>query len=141
MQRWFIETTYPQKHEILSVYRQVDALADANRIARLTIADLAKHANLHANVVSSSLSIMASQGVLDRDLDIPKLAKIKILKEHPGESYSELFSSIESLGFLSGEFYDVNLEFLAENKGIKMPALLKDLKMLDKEDYIIFVPS
>ena len=45
-----------------------------------------------------------------------------------------------NVGFLNGKFYDIDLEFLSERRQVKIPVLTKELQLLDREDYIIYVP-
>ena len=139
-QRWFVETTYPTENEVRLVFSKLEAFADKSNVARVIITDLAQHTGLHAATVSSALSMMSGHKVIDRDSTPRKTAKVRIIKQHMDEKYMSLFSDIEKFGFLNSEFYDIDLEFLSENRQVKVPALLRDLHVLDESDYIIFVP-
>jgi ATP-dependent DNA helicase RecQ len=139
-QQWFIETTFPTENEIRMVYSKVKSLADSAGIVRLTIIDLAKHTGLHAATVTSALGVMSGYKVVDRNLSIKKTAKIRILKEHFDEKYSSILSDVEKFGFLEGKFYDVDLTYFAETRGVKVASILKDFRDLNNAGYIMYVP-
>ena len=139
-QQWFIETTFPTENEIRNVYSKVKSLADSAGIARVTIIDLAQHTGLHASTVTAALGIMSGHKVVDRNLSIKKTAKIRILREHLDTKYAAILADVEKFGFLEGRFYDIDLNYFADTRGVKVSSVVKDFRDLNNAGYIMYVP-
>ena len=136
-QQWFLDTTYPEESIIRSVYSSLRNLMDSNGVTKITNFDLARKLNIHQAYVSSAMSILISNDVIERSPESKKTCKIKLLNE---EGDSELVKYIELYGHPVNDFYELDVSFISEQLAITPTTLKSKLSKLDKEGSIIYVP-
>jgi len=139
-QQWFIQTAYPEKQTIVSVFRAIQSSMDQDGICKVTIDNLARHAGIHSAYCDSAIGILASSGVIDRNFDAGKTATAKLKKLHLDEECQALMNTVERVGVKNGDGFDFNLDTLIEVSGIKQKRATDMLKALDKEGYLTYIP-
>lgn len=138
-QRWMIQMGYPSESEIRQVFaelqkRQVDGTV------QVTMETVGNACSMQGMAVGSACQLLVASGVIERDADASKSAKIAVLKPTNNEKDQKLYDEIKIAGFDRGNYYEVDLEYLADRVKIKSNTLKTRLRALVKSEDIWYDP-
>lgn len=140
-QQWFIECKFPSRNVFSKVYKYLSSRKDKHGFVYATHSEVGESIREHAASVSSAINVMDQSKVLQKQSVSSKLFKVKFIKDHLLDKYQKIIEVIEDLGILDSKtnFYEADIEAVADMLDIKSATLKTKLRELDKDGYIIYV--
>jgi ATP-dependent DNA helicase RecQ len=136
---WFVENTYPTESEIRRVWRHISQAAKNDELQH-TLAEIAESTHMDLPKVTASIQAMVGAGVVDRTAQTSKVARVRVIRDHPDVDMSHLMKTVESHGYYNsgGNYYAIDLNILSNECGRSLAFIKTSLSGLDKSGHISY---
>lgn len=139
-QMWFLETTYPEASIISSVYLRLKSLADSKGVVKVTNFDIARQLGVNDAFVGSAKGVLISNDIIESKRSVDKIAKVKFFSEFKDElSEDSLIADIEKYGIPNSDYHEIDIGFLAEQRGVSPTTIKAKLSKLHKAGMLMYV--
>ena len=141
VQKFFIENKYPPREIIERVHHVIKRNLDRDGVCRMTVEAISNACKMWSkDGAQAPISIMVTNGVIERGTVDKPVTSVRFLKEHLEENFKAYQDAIVKLGFRNEDgFYEFNQNALAEQLGLKVTKVIDTLKLLSDNGYITYV--
>lgn len=117
--RFFVESKYPLRRIIESVYYLLNDAKDKENQVMMTGKMLAEKLRLNEKFVSSAIGLMRSFDVLDRAKSEKKIASVSVIRTPSDDHHRQFFDSVRTYGAQQPDgSFAVDVNFLWKQLGI-----------------------
>jgi len=137
VQEFFIDIGYPSKRDVTAFINAITKSMDANGICVKKNRELATMAGLHPSFSSAIVSILTSEGIVQRiKQEVP--LRVRPLTTPEKGVMKETLEAVVMYGVRNevDGFYDVNIDTLADNLSRTVPQVRRNLKTLENNSMI-----
>lgn len=142
-QKFFIQSSYPSKHEVASVFRTIQRCAGPDGVAHMTTKELADRAGVHPMILYSIMEVLKGANVIERIKIEEKMVKVRRICA-PGTSdtrFEEWYAAMEDLGVEHDNgFIELDLNNLAAYVNRTYQTAYKYIKQWEQDKLIKFIP-
>lgn len=139
-QEFFIRCGYPNKPDTVAFYNTIKQNLDSEGLCSLSLYELCDLSGVSKFMQQSIMANLLSAKVVERATR-EKLLQIKWVRPHLDAKYQEYNEVIEKFGIPNDNgFLEVDEEFMAQQIGVSPATIKRHLKILDDNDYIVYVP-
>ena len=137
-QKFFIEIGFPSRVNVSAFYNAVKSRLNSDGLCDLRLGDLCYVANINPMYSQAVSAILMGEGVLER-VKLEKPLRVKPVKEAKTGATQKTMRSLVDLGVRneSDGFYEIDKDFLADQLGVNVGTLSRNLKNLEKQQCIL----
>ena len=141
-QKFFVECGTPVFETVSAVHSALVRMSDANGRLVATQNEIAAEAGLAQRFISSILSVLKSERVIERDQDRDDTAGVEWLAvpERPSKAYLETREAVETLGYPDGRYLTFSMGDLAARLGVEKKTLASRFRSYDASGAAKYMP-
>jgi ATP-dependent DNA helicase RecQ len=142
IQEFFIQIGHPSRRDILLFLRAMQQRLDRNGLCHETIGSLLRAAGVHNAMGQAMSSILVSEGIVER-VNADKPLRVKVLSKPDTAAMERTINKVIELGARNPHdgFYEINLEFLAEELDRQPAQVIKNLRSMEKANNVALEDS
>lgn len=134
IQDFFIQIGYPSRRDVMAFVQALQRHTNSQGLCDLRMSDLTRQAGIHPAVGGALSSILTSEGIIARVVN-EKPLRVRPLAEAKTPATRQTLEKVVELGVRNEDdgFYEVDLDFLAEQLDRNPGQVLRNLRTLDNQ--------